>query len=154
MSPRANQADYRAWGAIALVGAGGGLGTLVRLSLDQITPSGVLVFTTLGINVAGSFALGFLYTALTDGDRAPAVQKRLRQFLGTGFMGGFTTYSSFAVAVAVDIRGGDGAEALAYASASLLLGPIAAWAGQTAALRLNGSRPRRSTHVPKQSERA
>ena len=154
MSRPAKQAAYPAWGAVALVGAGGGLGTLVRLALDQIAPTEAVAFTTLGINVAGSFALGFLYTALTDGDRTPTVQRRLRQFLGTGFMGGFTTYSSFAVAVAVDIRGGDATQALVYAAASLILGPIAAWTGQAAALRLNGSRPRRSTHVPNRSERA
>lgn len=50
-----------------------------------------LAAATLLVNIAGSFGLGLLVGGLKD--RRPA----LRMFLGTGVLGGFTTYSAFAV---------------------------------------------------------
>ncbi len=71
-----------------LVAAGAALGAPLRLLaghwLDHGFPWGTLM-----ANVAGSFLLG-LFTAMSLGDGAAAL-------LGTGFCGGFTTYSAFAV---------------------------------------------------------
>lgn len=71
----------------ALVALGGTLGTAARLGLGMLIPdaaAGVLV-----ANIVGALLLGMLTARLPASD--------LRVFLGTGVLGGFTTYSAFAV---------------------------------------------------------
>lgn len=78
-----------------VVVVGGMLGVAARAALTL--PFGVdghplvLPAVTLAINLIGSLLLGILVGRL--GERRP----RLRAFLGTGMLGGFTTYSAFAV---------------------------------------------------------
>ena len=86
------------WRVLGVVVLGGAIGVLLRAlivlpasgSPDWIVGPGL----TLVVNVVGSFALGFVVGLLDD--RRPV----LRGFLGTGILGGFTTYSAFAVQVA------------------------------------------------------
>jgi CrcB protein len=59
---------------------------------------------TLLVNVTGSFILGFLLTAL-DG-RLP-LPSDLRYFLGVGFLGAYTTFSSFSVESLILLREGN-----------------------------------------------
>ncbi|MFE4501140.1 fluoride efflux transporter FluC [Rhodococcus sp. NPDC056743] len=73
--------------AIGAVAAGGALGALTRYGLGEWFPH---IWTTLVINVVGSLILGVL-AALLIHDKVWYI------FLGTGFCGGFTTFSSFAV---------------------------------------------------------
>ena len=76
--------------------AGGAIGVLARaLVLDPVTDPTAVPWVTLGINVVGSLILGVVVGWFDD--RRPM----LRSFLGTGIMGGFTTYSAFAVATAL-----------------------------------------------------
>jgi len=76
--------------------AGGAVGVLARaLVLAPVTDPTAVPWVTLGINVAGSLILGVVVGWLDD--RKPLA----RAFLGTGVMGGFTTYSAFAVATAL-----------------------------------------------------
>lgn len=81
--------------------------------------SGAIPWTTLGINVAGSFALGALLGA------EPAV----RAAVGIGFLGGFTTYSTFSVELLGLLESGYVGRALGYAALSLAGGLLAAWIG-------------------------
>ena len=77
---------------LGLVVAGGALGVLVRASLlVPVDYPAALAWTTAAINALGSLLLGIVVGWL-DG-RHP----RARAFLGTGVLGGFTTYSAFAV---------------------------------------------------------
>lgn len=82
---------------ILLIAIGGGLGSIARYSLGKAWPDSnhPLPLTTLGINLLGSFLLGILVVAVTEvwTDAHPNV----RPFLGTGILGGFTTFSTFAV---------------------------------------------------------
>lgn len=73
--------------AIGAVAAGGALGALTRYGLGEWFPH---IWTTLVINVVGSLILGVLVALLIH-------DKIWYIFLGTGFCGGFTTFSSFAV---------------------------------------------------------
>jgi CrcB protein len=116
-------------GTVALLGLvvlGGALGATGRaaliLPIKADAPALALPMTTLVINVVGSLVLGVVVGVLGSGS------PRLRAFLGTGILGGFTTYSAFAVQV---VRAADGRAplALALAVASLLLGVAAALAG-------------------------
>ncbi|MCK5892449.1 MAG: CrcB family protein [Aeromicrobium sp.] len=77
---------------LALVAVGGAVGTLVRYALDDwVGAVQDLPLSTLLVNLLGSLALGVLVGA--------GVPERLRLLLGTGLLGGFTTYSAFAVQV-------------------------------------------------------
>ena len=83
------------WVTLALVVLGGALGVAARAALvvpwaPDVHPL-VVPCVTMLVNVSGSLALGWLVGRL--GERRP----RLRAFAGTGVLGGFTTYSAFAV---------------------------------------------------------
>jgi CrcB protein len=78
---------------VLAVAVAGGLGAVARLVLDGVTRSLVRVNFPLGttvINVTGSFLLG-LVTALALANGLPA---EWRAVLGTGFLGGYTTFST------------------------------------------------------------
>ncbi len=117
------------WRYIGLVFTGGAIGTTIRylLSLSVPTVDGIPVIT-FAINVAGAFALGWLLAGLSSGPDQ-GMRRVVRLFVGTGILGGFTTYSSFAVdtdglIVASNIEG-----SIAYAAATLLIGALASLAG-------------------------
>jgi CrcB protein len=79
--------------------AGGGLGALLRfLSAQAVIKIFAASFPagTLAVNEAGSLALGFLYKMFA----VRAAPPELRLFLVTGFLGGYTTFSSYALATA------------------------------------------------------
>lgn len=105
---------------------GGALGAACRagllLPLDANSTPLAPVVTTLAINVAGSLLLGVVVGVLGSGS------PRLRALLGTGLLGGFTTYSALAVQVA-GLADGEASIALVVAVGSLFLGIVAAVAG-------------------------
>lgn len=78
------------------VAGGGAIGSLLRFAVGRLLPTapGAMPWSTIGINVLGSFALGALAgVSLARPDASPA----LRAFLGIGMLGGFTTFSTFSV---------------------------------------------------------
>ena len=119
---------------IALVFAGGTAGTLCRLLLNGVVPSPQdLPLPTLAINLGGSFLLGLLLEGLlrTGPDRGRRLKVRL--LLGTGFLGGFTTYSAFALETLSLAADGAIGFAAAYVAVSLLGGVLLSFAGISAA---------------------
>jgi CrcB protein len=105
------------WAAV-----GGALGALARWELAVTLPSDPWPWATLTVNLLGCYLIGALFAWL--GVRRPAATWP-RPFLGTGVLGGFTTYSTFAVEV---VRAADdGAVALAagYVVASVVGGVLA-----------------------------
>lgn len=119
--------------ATGLVFLGGGAGALVRALLLAAFPvSGTLPVTVLVVNWVGAFLLAFLTGALlaaAPGGALSARAEELRLTLGTGFLGGFTTYSTFALALAQLALDGRWGVAAAYALLSLAGGYLLAWAG-------------------------
>jgi CrcB protein len=113
---------------LGLVVAGGVLGVALRELLllpfgtGQAADSLVLPAATLGVNVVGSVALGIVIGQLGDG------HPLTRAFLGTGVLGGFTTYSAFAVQTAV-LLGVVPWAGVVLAGVSVLLGLAAAALG-------------------------
>lgn len=85
----------RKQGVLAVVAAGGAVGALARAGVQTrwSEPAGAFPWATLGINVLGCFLLGML-TVLTT---VLVARWWVRPLLGTGFLGGFTTFSSYVV---------------------------------------------------------
>lgn len=83
---------------LAAVAFGGAVGALLRWSLELALPAGaVWPWATLLANVAGSAALGWLVAR----DKLMPLRGWLRAGAGTGLLGGFTTFSTYAVQVTV-----------------------------------------------------
>jgi CrcB protein len=130
---------WRVWTAVA---AGGLAGTELRYGLGVLFPEqfGTVPWTTLGINIAGSFVLGMLTTIWIA---RPQTAFWLRAGIGPGLLGSFTTFSALVAAVDQLARGGLHTVWLAYLSLSVLLGLGAAAAGWKAgkAIAGNGGQP-------------
>lgn len=121
--PRSRQMSVL--GAIAL---GAALGGPARYALARRWPQvvGGFPWATLWTNVSGSFVLGLFLIVLVN--RFPPT-RFLRPFVATGFLGAYTTFSTFCVETDQLIADGHPATAVGYVAASLLLGLAAAWSG-------------------------
>jgi CrcB protein len=116
--------------SIALVALGGAVGTAIRAVLAAALPAvDGWSWTILTINVVGAFCLGLLLEALAH--RGPDVDRRraVRLLVGTGVIGGFTTYSTLALDVAELLDTGRFGVGAAYGLVSVVLGLAAAGAG-------------------------
>jgi len=111
----------------AMVAAGGTLGTAVRALLErQFAPAaGAWPWPTFAINISGAFVLGLLLETLARHGTDTGTRRLIRLGAGTGFLGGYTTYSTFAVET-IHLTA---PTALAYAALSTLLGALAAASG-------------------------
>ena len=120
--------DPRVLGTVLV---GGALGTGARYGLGSAfpTPDGTWPWTIFTVNLLGAFALGLLLDALARSGVDEGWRRTVRVGVGTGVLGGFTTYSTFAVEVDQLVRGGHLALAAGYAVASVVLGTLAATLG-------------------------
>lgn len=104
------------------VGVAGLGGVLARYWLSTPFHGSTLPWVTVAINVVGSFLLGVLVTA-------GGLSGELRTALGVGFLGGFTTFSTFSVQAVLDAEAGEPGRALLYVGVSVVAGIAAAAAG-------------------------
>ncbi|MCK7624007.1 CrcB family protein [Streptomyces sp. RS10V-4] len=123
------------WPVIGAVAAGGALGATARYGAGLLwsTPAGTFPWTTLLVNVAGCAAMGVLMVLITE---AWTAHRLLRPFLGTGILGGFTTFSTYAVDIARLVDADRLPLAAAYLAGTLLaaLAAVALAASATRAL--------------------
>ncbi|MFJ3490163.1 fluoride efflux transporter FluC [Leifsonia aquatica] len=130
MTPRPPVPVHLHWRSVLLVFVGGALGTTVRYLISSAVPSVYgLPVATFGINVLGAFVLGWLLEALALRGPDEGRRRSVRLFVGTGILGGFTTYSAFAVdtdglIVAQNVGG-----SILYAVATIAVGALASLAG-------------------------
>ncbi|MDH2444750.1 CrcB family protein [Amnibacterium sp. CER49] len=110
---------------LAVVLVGGTVGTAVRAAIGLIPLPADVPIATPAINVAGAFALGLLLAALARRGPDTGSRRTLRLLLGTGLLGGFTTYST----LAVDTAGLVGAGGLVAGIGSALVTVIAGLGG-------------------------
>lgn len=114
---------------LLLATAGGALGAgsrhLVNVGLARLLGSS-FPWGTLTVNLVGSLLMGILVELLV---LRYSGSMPLRTLLGTGFLGGFTTFSAFSLDIFVLIERGDVGLALAYAAGSVLAGLAAVYAG-------------------------
>lgn len=105
------------------IAIGGTLGVLARYGVGRLTlHHEALLWSTVAINVVGSFLLGLLVAGHW-------FDRDLREGLGVGFLGGFTTFSTFSVQAILEVDAGEPGRAIAYVAASVAGGLIAATAG-------------------------
>lgn len=107
---------------------GGGLGALTRYGFGgwvQESAGAGFPWGTLVVNVSGSLLLAFLY-ALLEGVRA---RPEWRAFLGIGFCGGYTTFSTFSYEAFRLLQEGQWSRATAYMAGSLVLALAGTLAG-------------------------
>lgn len=125
-------AHHRA-GLALLVAAGGAVGSLGRYGLAHaLPPQDGWPVGTLTANLTGAFLLGALLEVLgRRGPETPGVQ-RVRLALGTGVLGGYTTFSSLALETERLLASGAVGTALGYAAVSLLAGVLCAAGGVAA----------------------
>jgi len=112
-----------------LVLAGGGTGALARYvaaSAIMTRFGGKFPLGTLAINVTGSFLIGFLMTMLTERFQ---LDPQWRLLLVVGFVGGYTTFSSFEWETFTAVRDGALWAAMLNIVSSVVLGYMAVWLG-------------------------
>ncbi len=116
--------------AYLLAASGGALGALARWGLSLALPSpGGWPWATLLVNLSGCLLLGALLAALAHRSPEPSWA---RPFLGVGVLGGYTTYSTFAVEVVDLVDDGAVALAIGYLLASVVGGILAVALGARA----------------------
>ena len=124
----------RLLGPALLVAAGSAVGTLARAGIGSAVPAGAghWPWATFGVNILGSLFLGALLEALSLAGKDTGWRRRVRLGLGTGVLGGFTTYSTYVLEV--DRLTGTGYPTIAavYAVASIAAGIAAAGLGVAA----------------------
>jgi CrcB protein len=128
---RRRRRPARQWDVLAVIALGGGLGSLARYGLEAVVPARPNGFPvgTFAINVSGSLALGFLMVYLLE---VWSPRRYVRPFLAVGFLGGYTTFSTFAAEIRDLLAGSAWFVADSYALDSLLAGLAAVWVGVVA----------------------
>jgi CrcB protein len=118
------------WSVLGVISAGGAAGALARYGLGQALPGGVGGFpwVTFIINVSGCLLIGVLMVLVGD---VWSGRRLLRPFLGTGLLGGYTTFSTYVVDAQHLINAGAVGTALAYVAGTLLAALAAVQAGMT-----------------------
>ncbi|MEV0979417.1 fluoride efflux transporter CrcB [Streptomyces sp. NPDC049915] len=126
---------------VAVVALGGGCGAAARYGAGLAWPAagGGFPWTTLWINITGCAVMGVFTVLITE---ALAAHKLVRPFFGTGVLGGFTTFSTYAVDVQQLIDHGHARTALVYLAATPLAALTAVWLAATATRRVLTRRQR------------
>ncbi|MEU6576803.1 fluoride efflux transporter CrcB [Streptomyces sp. NPDC046805] len=126
---------------VAVVALGGAIGATARyaLTLWWPTPPGGFPWATFWTNVVGCAVIGVFMVIITD---VWAAHRLVRPFFGTGVLGGFTTFSTYAVDIQRLADGGHLARGAAYLAATLCAALAAVWLASTAARRVLTGRQR------------
>jgi fluoride exporter len=141
LAPRAKRRD-RQWRVLAAVSLGGSLGSVIRYLISQALPvhPGHFPWATFTINVSGCLTIGLLMVLVLD---VWPPNRYVRPFLGIGVLGGYTTFSTFAVELRALGAHGSWGIAAAYAAGSLVGGSAAVWCGMILARLIAGLPVRR-----------
>jgi CrcB protein len=137
MTTPSSNAPWRSAMLYAWVSFGSILGGLARYFVGLLLDTGPgFPWATLFINATGSLIIGF-YATLTGPDGRMLARPEHRQFVITGFCGGYTTFSTFSLETFRLLHGGMKYIALAYVAASLICWLVSVWLGHMMASRYN-----------------
>jgi len=138
---RARRVLRSRWDVLAVISAGGVLGSLARWGIATLVPRrpGGFPWATFGVNVAGCVLIGVLMVLVID---VWPPSRYARPFLGTGVLGGFTTFSTYLLDTRSLLAADRPVTAAAYLAGSLTAGLLGVGLGAAGA-RLVVSRPPR-----------
>jgi CrcB protein len=111
------------------IASGGALGAMLRFAIENsyiCNYHGIIPLNTLLINISGSFLLGLILTVAFEVWNFDA---DIRLGIATGFLGAYTTFSTFCKETAKLIAGGQYYAAISYMTISTMLGLAAAYFG-------------------------
>lgn len=113
---------------LAVIALGGAVGATARFKLAEAIPTtpGQFPWATFWTNILGSFLLGFLLVLLLERFRPTRL---VRPVVATGFLGAFTTMSTYQVETALLVKDGHPATAALYCLGSLTAGLGVAYIG-------------------------
>ncbi len=112
--------------AIAFFGVLGCWARFAQSNLVQAVYGRDFPYATMSINVMGSFLMGFLFIETLE---RLTLSPALRTGILTGFLGGYTTFSTFEMETVLLAEGGEAFKAILYVLLSVGLGFIAAFGG-------------------------
>ncbi|KND25946.1 fluoride efflux transporter CrcB [Streptomyces acidiscabies] len=134
-APKAQRVRGGQLPVVAVVAAGGAAGSLIRYGAGRLWPAraGGFPWATFGINVVGCAVIGVFLVLVTE---ILTVHRLVRPFFGTGVLGGFTTFSTYAVDVRKLVGEGHPATGFAYLAGTLCAALAAVWLAAGATRRL------------------
>ncbi|MFJ3137980.1 fluoride efflux transporter CrcB [Streptomyces sp. NPDC086843] len=120
---------------VAVVALGGAIGASARYGASLLWPTadGAFPWTTLGVNAVGCAVIGVFMVVISD---VWAAHRLVRPFLGTGVLGGFTTFSTYAVDIQRLVDADRARAGLAYLGLTLLVALAAVWSAAWATRRI------------------
>lgn len=115
--------------AYLAIAIGGTLGCWARYAMTNLVQAIYgrdFPYATLSINVLGSFLMGFLFIETLE---RLTISPQFRIGILTGFIGGFTTFSTFMMETLLLAEQGEAAKSALYVGLSLVFGLLAAFGG-------------------------
>jgi len=110
-----------------LIFIGGGFGSMARYALGKwLNTNNAIPYGTMIANVLGCFIIGLVMGYILKSNNS---HQNLALLIGTGFCGGFTTFSTFSFENQTFLKNGDFLNFITYTSSSLLLGLAAVFLG-------------------------
>lgn len=111
---------------VAAVAVGGAVGAAARYGASLLWPTagGAFPWTTLTVNAVGCAVIGVFMVVITD---LRAVHRLARPFFGTGVLGGFTTFSAYAVDIQRLLDGRETRTGLVYLVLTPVIALTAVW---------------------------
>ena len=135
---------WQDWQALTLIALGGAVGTTLRYLISNAIPAvdglrtGIFV-----VNVSGAFLIGVLIESLALRGDDTGRRRHLRLLLGTGVLGGYTTYSALALDAASLLDVNRVLVSIGYGVATVVAGGLATWLGIRLARRVDSALARR-----------
>ncbi|WP_436772224.1 fluoride efflux transporter FluC [Yinghuangia sp. YIM S09857] len=128
------------WRVLAVVSAGGVLGASARYGAALLwpTPTDAFPWTIFGVNALGCALMGVFMVLATE---ARTAHRLVRPFVGTGILGGFTTFSTYAVDIQRLSDHGRLGVGMAYLAAMVVCALACVWGATAVTRRVAGVRP-------------
>lgn len=119
---------------VAVVALGGAVGASARFGAGQLWPTahGAFPWATFAVNAVGCAVIGVFLVVVTELYQAHPL---VRPFFGTGVLGGFTTFSTYAVDIERLVKADRPVTAVAYLAGTLVTALVCVWAAATATRR-------------------
>jgi CrcB protein len=129
---RAETAGSRKWPVLAAISAGGAAGATARYaaSVRWPAPEGAFPWAVFWVNVLGCALIGVLMVLVSEHGRS--AHPLVRPFLGVGVLGGFTTFSTYALDFSTLLAREEVGTALGYAAGTVVGALGAVWLAASA----------------------